>query len=829
MANFPGGIGAAPGVYDEILVRSSGVSVPGGLRLAAILGEGARIERLISAAVGSGNDGLNSSYTSSNGRDGRHFKLTYVPIISNRTTLYKNGIPLVGLEQANFAITGGPTFSYLYDYRIDINNGEIELQTAALVDQGGTYTKPSALNVGNGIINGVNLIDVNAPTESWTVRCVSVIRDTFGVPIDGYARFIAQGSVSGVILDGYGSQIVWQSNGTVIDNTILQFSITEGSTAFRENDTYTIKVKSGALIAGDSLIATYICVADLNDPQFFSDPSNIQQKHGSASTSNTLSLGAQLAFANGPPGIWACQAAPSVPRRVSYSLEPSASGYSADDDMTFDLPLGVVPDVDSTINFFVTDPITQTENQILPNKVAFYDPAITASPAWFISTGGGLYHYSYTVVMKNEIAKVGYDGIITPIGGGFTATLSSPTVTFGIDDLSATRSVHIHTPATNAGTYSIIGVHDGYLAIQNSGLPFVTELVPPVTFEVIDTAGSSAKILFTRDLALGLGQSLRATVVDTKDADFFDVGWQSAYEAIEAIECDIVVPLPRQTISAIFQAGRIHCDNMSNIKNRKERMLFIGAISGLTPFNIDGTELAAVEDIGVLEGIQGDEISEILAGNVEDLTDYEIQNSFGSTCRVVYMYPDQIVVQVGSTATLLDGFYMAPAAAGYFSGVPNVNMPLTNKNLAGFSIRRDRLFRPSVIERIINAGACLVQPAAGGGTVIWGRTTSNSGFPEDEEISIVFIRDRMSKSLRSAFQGFIGSPEDASGVFVGTLKSRANKVFQSFISQRLITAYRNIRVARDSVEPRQWNISGEGQPVYPVNWVYISVSVGVLD
>jgi hypothetical protein len=819
-ANIPGASSVVPDPYSQVTTKSGGVSAPGGLRLAAFVGEGSRTETIISSALGSGNDGLDSTFTTATGRDGRHFVLSTVPITVNRTTLYKNGVPLVGLEEAGFAASGG-SFSSLYNYRIDTNLGYIELQTASLVDQGGLDYLASATNVGDGTVNGLSLLDENAPSETWTVRCSSVRRDGYGNPVDGYAMFLAQGTESGLVLDGYGNQVIWQSDGTVADNTILQFSISEGLTSFREGDVFTIEVQSGTLTAGDSLTATYIATTDLNDPVFFSDPDDILAKHGAASTSNTLALGAQLAFANNPPGIWACQAAPAVPRRVSYSLEASASGNAAADDLTFALPLGVTPDTDTRINFFVTDPITGTESQILPNKTDFYDAAITASPALFHF--GVSYVYAYTVVLEDSVQKEGDDGVIEVVTGT-TATLSSSTVSFDANDLSATRSVRILTPATNAGTYSITGVSGGKLTIYNAG-GFSGETA--AEFRVLDSSESSAQILFTDDLAMSLGESLRATVVDTKDADFFDVNWQSAYESLERIECDIVVPLPTQTISSIFQVGRIHCDTMSNIRNRKERVLFIGAIQGLTPDNVIGTTAAAVEDLGILEGIQGDDVSEILSGNVEDLTNYGVQDSFGGTYRVVYFYPDEIVVQIGADRTVVDGFYMAAAAAGWLSATPNINIPLTKKILAGFTILRDKLYRPIIVENLCNAGISVVQPAVGGGYVVWGKTTVNSLEPTEEEISIVFIRDRMSKSLRAVYASFPGGPEDE--ITHGTMIVRANKAFQSFISQKLITTYRNVRVVRDSVEPRQWNVAGEAQPVYPINWVFISVNVGLLE
>lgn len=817
--NYPGSTSSEPTVVSLVETNSRGVSVPGGVRVAALVGEGRRVETLVANAIGSGNDGLSVTYTANGVKDGRHFKLSSVPVVENRTTLFKNGIPLVGLESE----PDGTAFSSRYDYRFGITSGKIELQGAALVDQGGSFYSSSTLNTGNGTISTLTLQDANALSETWTVRCISVRRDGYGDPIDGYAKFIAQGSVSGVPLDGYGNQITWESNGVAVSNSILRFAINEGASAFIEGDKFTIRVKGGALSRSDTLVAQYICVTDLNDPEYFSDVDNIASKHGRPSLDNLLSLGAQLAFANSPPGVVCCQAAPSIPRRLSYILEESASGDDLADDLSFSLPLGVIPDADAGINFFVTDPVTGTETQLVPNKSPFYDPAVTTSPNTFFFGAG--YTYSYTVILDPtyESIKQGDDGVLTNVSG-LTATLSSQTVTFNSDDASSTRRVRILTPSGNAGIYEVVSVSSGVVTISRVSGAFVTGT--GVEFEVLDEDGSSARILFTDDLALSAGQTLRATVVDTKDADFFDVGWQEAYESLEKLEVDIIVPLPSQTISACMATARAHVEAMSNIQNRKERVLFTGAIKGLTPENVIGTEPAAVENIGVLEGIQGDDTSEILAGNVEDLTDYGVQNSYGNTYRVVYFYPDEIVVQIGADNVKVSGFFIAAAAAGYLSAIPNVAIPLTNKKIAGFSILRDKLYRPIIRGRLVDAGICLLQPATGGGTVIWGRTTTASGFPEEEELSIIFIRDRIAKDMRTAFLGFVGQAEGPT--LQGSLMARATGVLESFIGRGLITSYRDLKVIRDKVDPRQWNITVQVQPVYPVNYIFIRIGIGIL-
>jgi len=819
MPSFPGSSNALPGVFSRVVTLSRGVSIPGGVRLAVLMGEGSRIEDLIVGATGDGNDGLDPTYTTTVGRDGRHFRLSYAPVISNRTTVFKNGIPLALLEDDS----GTATFDARYDARIDISNGAIELQQAHLVDQGGSYFSVSSLNVGDGTVTSLQLVDVNAPTETWTARVTSVRRDGYGVPIDGYAKFVVQGSISGNILDGYGNQITWQSNGVVVSNTILSFGITEGSTPFTEGDRFTIKVKGGALIAGDNLSATYIAETDINDIEFFTDIGLLTTKHGSSSLTNRISLGAQLAFSNGPPGVFTCQTAPGIPRRVSYILESDAAGGSSVDDFTFPLPVGVIPDTDSNINIFITDPATGIESQVIPNKTAFYDPTITASTSSFIFGAG--YTYSYTVVLEDSVQKEGHDGTLTALTAT-TATFSSTSIAFGLDDESLTRSLRIFdsTGGLNDGSFTITDVTDGVLSISRGVGVFSTE--SSVRFEIVDSASQTAEILFTDDIPILAGAQVRATIVDIKDADFFDVGWVTAFEELEKIEVDIVVPLPSQTISQILQNARIHCETMSNIKNRRERVLFTGAINGLLPENVIGTEPAAVEDIGVLEGIQGDDTSEILAGDTEDLADYGVPNSFGDTFRVVYFYPDQIVVQIGADRTIIDGFFIAAAAAGYLSGVPNVAIPLTNKVLSGFTILRNKVFRPIILENLTVAGICVLQPTIGGGRVIHGRTTTQSGFVEEQEVSIVFIRDRIAKTMRAAFQAFIGQAE--SSTLQGSLSSRAVGILNGLISQGLITQFADLKIARDQVDPTQWNISVAVQPVYPVNYIYIEVSIGLL-
>jgi hypothetical protein len=821
---------------------------------------------MVLSATGGGADGFAPTFNATIGSDGRHFITAKYPLISKRTTLYLNGIPLNGIEQT---ISTSP-FDSQYDYRMEPLTGRIELQRAGLVDQGGELVIPSASNVGNGTLT-VSLLDIDAPTETWTIRAISVIRDSNGNPIKGTATFTAVGSVSGQILDTYGAPITFADNATAKDNTIIQLTITPGTTAFDRGDRFTAKVSSRVLVKGDQLTATYIAEADLNDPEFFQDPQALFAKHGYPSTDNTLALGASMAFENGAFGVLAVGAMPPIPRRTAETLvavdDPlttTVEGFPAlvsplsitlGDQYAFEWPLvGGTPDSNSEVHWFVTDATTQKETQIFPTKVPFYDTTITNSP--YVEFINGSHTYSYTAIEAPAVDQQGSDGQVTASGfyAGITASgdyFKAASATFSKYNVVAAdgdtyKQIKIlpvdafgnTVVAGIAGTYNISDVGErmgdativalGSVVVGSGGtLPFA-HTVSNLLWELVDPNNTAPELLFTKDLfvngAIKRGDGLRVTFIDQKDADYYDSNWEQALASLQSQNCQMIVPLPNAMISAVQQATIAHCEDMSNTLNQKERIALIGAINGLTPAAATGQELVAIEDVGILEGIQGNTPEDILTGNTEDLQNYDISTNFGETFRAVYFYPDQIIRVINGSATTIDGFYLAAAAGGYLAGQPNYAIPLTRKILTGFTIPRSRTFSTLTLNQLGNVGACTVAPVVGGGVVVHGKTTVNSGAPEEEEISIVFIRDRVAQALRDTMRGFIGQPQDST---TGAgMTSVATKTIQSLVSQGLLSDFANLSVAQDDIDPRQYNVTVDVQPSYPVCWVYISVGIG---
>ncbi len=845
MANIPGISGTVqPSVFTRVRTMSRAVSIPGGLRILAIVGEGLREEILVDSAIGGGADGFNPTFTAASDSYGRFFKTSKTNLVVNRSELYLNGSQLRLLE----GVIDGTAFSSVYDAKLDPETGEIELQSATIVDQGGRQYGIGSSNVGDGYLTDPTLVDNNAPSETWTIRCASVIRDSYGNPVRNQATFIATGSVSGQLKDDYGQPFTWNSDGIAVSNGVISFAIFNLSpnTIFEVGDRFTVQIQSRVLQSRDTLEARYIAEEDLNDPETFTDPNKLFEKHGNVSATNTLSLGAQMAFENGATSVLAVQAKPPLSRRTSEIVLPAydsvtatggASGSASAEDLIFALEAPGKPDADTQVHFFIlgTD---GTETQVFPNKVDFYDPDITTAFSTYEDSGSSTLlmsefmnpalsgkPFSYTVVSDDKIEQNANDGYVEPIGIGSTAYFTSASASFTAEDVDLSKKIDFHnTTTSNLGRYTIIEVVSATrVRITRTSGFFASET--SLKWQLLAAAGTSQRVLLTTDLALAVQQGLRVTYIDQNDADFFDANWAEALDILETQDLQILVLLPTQTFSAIQQAGRVHVERMSSIYYKRERLLLTGSLRGLTVDQVTGVSQAAVEDIGLLEGIQGDDPEEILDSNIEDLADYGVRNSFGDSFRVVWFYPDEIIRVINGERTTLAGYYIAAAAGGLLSGEPNIALPLTFKTLVGFSILNDNVFKQTQLDKLAEHGITVVQPVVGGGRILWGKTTTQSGAPEEEEPSVVFIRDHVSRTMRQSFQAFIGVPAD--NTIVPSLTARAISLLNAFVSQGLVSRYRNLRVSRDEVEPRQYNVVVEIEPVLPVNWIFVDLAIAI--
>lgn len=123
-----------------------------------------------------------------------------------------------------------------------VSGGLAPIPAHFVVQQGGNLYVAGTNNVGTGTLNNLSIVSgANAPSETWTIRCVGVQTNNLGQPVPGTAKFQAIGSVSGVQRDSSANVLLWTANGPTVSGTILSFSITETAT-FAVGDYFTAQV-----------------------------------------------------------------------------------------------------------------------------------------------------------------------------------------------------------------------------------------------------------------------------------------------------------------------------------------------------------------------------------------------------------------------------------------------------------------------------------------------------------------------------------------------------------------------------------------------------------
>lgn len=257
---------------------------------------------------------------------------------------------------------------------------------------------------------------------------------------------------------------------------------------------------------------------------------------------------------------------------------------------------------------------------------------------------------------------------------------------------------------------------------------------------------------------------------------------------------------PLTNIVALVQAGaRNHVELMSSILNRRERIAFLGSYQGFD-FN------AAIDSVTGIDA------------------------NFGTSFRTSFFIPstDGLARKiVNGETTTIDGQFIAAAGAGFLAGLEYLPEPLTKKTLIGFTVDRSKKFTREQIRILLAEGALVVKPLVAGGEVVQALTTVNSGNAVEEEISVVRIRDFTAQVSREILENrFVGGVIDARTI--PNVITATDGILRALQGQAIITDFANVTARQDTVEPRQVDVSFDIQPVFPLNWIRIDFSIGLL-
>lgn len=840
MVNIPGILGfSIPGAFSIVRSRQGAVTLPGGPTILCIMGQGQREATLVESAIGGGADGAAAQFDPRLEPDGRHFLLERAPIVPGSVQLFLNprfdgtDVPLIEITDADEGAAWADEFGIRRVTQVDQINGDTSLPPTELDDHANIGYASSNLVVVQGFRPGVS--GRLAKLELWL--------DKVNTPLDDLIIKIWP-SAGDLTPTGVGTELatVTVDNadiGTSPGWVEIEFDLTVSSqrAELTEGELYFISIERSS---GTPDTVNYFTVGK-----------NESNSYGQAGE-NTR---------EGDPSLWPTLTAYDhqdlllrtymnrgnfgtsydlygVPVTVDGQTVPGA-GFVDEDDFGLDGYEGSSDgsgffDTKHGRRYRVTSVAGETERQhyyidymtgqvILDHALEQGDRLLAV---WLPEND--LNEFELFFDLEELYAKHGFPSVDN--------TISQAASMASLNNAPVIGAIHAGTTKDeNTGRFlTDIFWADAFAALEKEDINFVVpivkrDIVGEVLMPKYDTAthgpltgggtylqevvgggdepGINIYPLACDESGAPLrfelyknGQLLQRGIDYTLDYVCQGASLPTRVNlTVALVDGDHVVANYRPDIDLVAAVQTValqHVEYMSSVRQRKERTLWTGAYEGF------GFDEALDPQTGVA-------------------------NVFGRSFRCMYFFPDRIRTVIAGETAYLDGQYLAACGAGFLAGEPYLPTPLTRKNLVGFDIEKDRKYTIDQLNLLGDDGLTVVEPLSSGGRVVYGLTTVQSGNPVEEEISVVRIRDYVAQTAREVLENrYIGGIID--NQTVANIKNTTNAILESLVAQRIITEFANVTAKVDSVEPRQVNVGFDVAPVFPLNWIFIEFSIGVL-
>lgn len=279
----------------------------------------------------------------------------------------------------------------------------------------------------------------------------------------------------------------------------------------------------------------------------------------------------------------------------------------------------------------------------------------------------------------------------------------------------------------------------------------------------------------------------------------------AALTDLENTTANIIVPMiPVTDDLATIPMYLNHVSKMSSKLEKKERMAILG---------VD-------ERDGALP-VYG-------SGNAwENIKNYfDVSASSGlKPRRIIMVAPGKasITSTVGTTL-VADGTYVAAAMAGRMvSAEFDEATPMTRKTLPTIESMMTVELNRADKNILTSWGITVVEMKSGIATIRRAVTADTSSIAAQEP-SIVRSFDRIAMELRNALEEkYVGTK--IVPLLNRDIEASTQTLLNRFVSEEIIGGFRNIKAVQNAVEPRQFDISFEGIPVFPFLWGFIDISI----
>ena len=195
--------------------------------------------------------------------------------------------------------------------------------------------------------------------------------------------------------------------------------------------------------------------------------------------------------------------------------------------------------------------------------------------------------------------------------------------------------------------------------------------------------------------------------------------------------------------------------------------------------------------------------------------------------KITPVYPEAALLTIpdafgNDVQYLVDGSFIAAALAGLdCDPVYDIATPLTNKGIVGF----DRLYRrlDDVTAALVANSGCTVLQDLATSIKIRMYLTSDLSNILTRDPRIVEVKHFVQQGVRQALDQYIGQKNLPSIIpqVTNTLKS----YFQSLKNNKIIVDFKGIRVVVDQADPSTLDVEVFYSPVYPLNWIIVTLNL----
>jgi len=337
---------------------------------------------------------------------------------------------------------------------------------------------------------------------------------------------------------------------------------------------------------------------------------------------------------------------------------------------------------------------------------------------------------------------------------------------------------------------------------------------------------------------------LKKSTNDYKPKFFYSTQTEEAYNFLGEVNTSITYSLPLGFSIAIANgASSVWCISWKDINNVKRNVSDI-LIELQTLKNPDGSYPYSIVFLGgYMSGQTSDltftEVSSIInhvkqmssvdeqkerivifgpsAGVTENENNYRTTISELKDRRVIYCYPANVKVTVGSTLVTVGGYYLGAAIAGLIDSL-TMNTPITGQIITGFNEIVDSLLR--VQKNIIAAAGCFIVED---NFRIRHALTTDQTNPISGELKITRVIDYIMRLMRNSLIAFVNQPYSPG--LLSTIAMSVKLILTQLTNLNILVDYRDINVVRNENDPRQVDVSFGIRPAFDINWIYVKFTV----